>query len=55
MPVENRKKLDLLLWLLWVIGLESRLLKVENDRDSVFIVISKNAVVSVGTVRDEIW
>lgn len=55
MTIENGEELDFLLRLLRVVGLKSRLLEVENNRDSVFIVISKNAVVGVGTVRDEIW
>jgi hypothetical protein len=53
--IENSEELDLELWLLIAVRLDARLFQVKHDRNTVFIVIPHEAVMSVGSVGDHIW
>ena len=55
MSIEDSKELYLKLWLLCAIWLDARLFKVQNNRDSVFIVVSNQAIVCVSTIGYHIW
>jgi len=52
--VEYRKELDFLLGLFGIVWLKARLFEVKNDRYSVFVVVAEDAVMRVGTVRQEV-
>lgn len=54
MSIKNCKELDLVRWLLLAIESQSWLLEVKNYRNSVFIVVSEDPIVSVCPVCDHI-
>jgi len=54
-PVKDCKELDLVLWLLVAVRLQSRFLQVKNDRDAIFIVVSDEAIVGVGPIGYHVW
>ena len=55
MPVENGEELNLFLRLFRIIRLHARFFKVKDDRDAIFVIVAEYAIVSIGSIRDEIW
>ena len=55
MTVENRKELYLKLRLFFTVRLESRFFKVENNAYAIFIIVSDQAVMSIGAVCNHVW
>lgn len=54
-PVENGEELNLFLRLFRIIRLHPRFFKVKDDRDAIFVIVAEYAIVSVGSIGDEIW
>ena len=50
MSIENCKELDLELWLLTAVWLNTWLFKVQNYANSILIVVSNQAVMCIGTI-----
>ena len=55
MTIENSEKLYLVLWLLLAVRLNSRFLEIQDNTDSILIVISYKTIMSVGTICDHVW
>ena len=54
-PVENGEELNLFLRLFRIIWLHPRFFKVKDDRDAIFVIVAEYAIVSIGSIGDEIW
>ena len=55
MTIKNSKELDLMLWLLRAIRLQSRFFQIQYYRDPILVIIPDEAIVCIGAVGDHVW
>ena len=54
MAVEDGEELNLMLWLLFAVRLNTRLLEVKNDADPVLIVVTNETIMSIRSISNHV-
>ena len=54
MAVEDGEELNLMLWLLLAVRLNTRLLEVKNDADPVLIVVANETIMSIRSISNHV-